>query len=52
MVAPAIIGAGRALFTGAPRLDLGPAELTRFEDGTFVARYDVKGPRPGSVTSR
>jgi dihydrofolate reductase len=42
MVAPAVVGAGRALFAGVPRIDLGPAELTRFDDGMFVARYDVK----------
>ena len=42
MVAPVVVGGGRALFAGAPRLDLGPPELTRFDDGTFVARYDVK----------
>lgn len=46
MVAPAVVGGGRALFAGVPRLDLGPAELTRFDDGTFVARYEVKGPPP------
>jgi dihydrofolate reductase len=42
MIAPAVVGAGRALFAGVPRIDLGPAELTRFDDGVFVARYDVK----------
>jgi dihydrofolate reductase len=42
MVAPAVVGAGRALFAGLPRIDLGPAALTRFDDGTFVARYEVK----------
>jgi dihydrofolate reductase len=42
MVAPAVVGAGRALFAGMPRIDLGAAELTRFDDGTFVARYNVK----------
>jgi dihydrofolate reductase len=43
MIAPAVVGAGRALFAGMPgRIDLGPAELTRFDDGTFVVRYDVK----------
>jgi len=41
-----VLGAGRALFAGVPRIDLGPAELTRFEDGTFVARYDVRGRDP------
>ena len=43
MVAPVALGAGRALFAGVPRIDLGPATLTRFDDGMFVARYDVKG---------
>jgi len=43
IVAPVLLGAGRSLFSGLPhRLDLGPAELTRFDDGTFVARYEVK----------
>jgi len=41
MIAPAVVGGGRALFAGMPRIDLGPAQLTRFDDGTFVARYDV-----------
>lgn len=44
MVAPVVVGAGRALFAGMPRIDLAPPELTRFEDGTFVARYDVTTP--------
>lgn len=43
MVAPVVVGAGRALFAGVPRTDLCPAELTRFDDGMFVARYEVKG---------
>jgi dihydrofolate reductase len=43
LVAPVALGAGRALFSGLPhRLDLGLAELTRLEDGAFVARYEVK----------
>lgn len=43
LIAPAVLGSGRALFSGLPkRLDLGPAELTRCESGAFVARYDVK----------
>jgi dihydrofolate reductase len=42
MVAPAVVGAGRALFAGTPRTDLRLADLTRFDDGTFVVRYDVK----------
>ena len=43
MVAPVVVGDGRALFAGLPgRIDLGIPDLTRFEDGTFVARYDVK----------
>ena len=45
IVAPVALGAGRALFAGLPRpIELGPAELTRFDDGTFVVRYDVKHP--------
>jgi dihydrofolate reductase len=43
IVAPVILGAGRALFQGISRqIDLGPAELTRFDDGTFVARYEIR----------
>ena len=43
IVAPVVLGAGRALFAGLPRpLDLGLGELTRFDDGTLFARYDVK----------
>jgi dihydrofolate reductase len=46
IVAPVILGAGRALFAGLPRpIDLSAGELTRFDDGTFLARYDVK-PSP------
>jgi len=42
-VAPVVLGAGRALFQGLPgRIELGPSQLTRFDDGTFVARYEVK----------
>jgi dihydrofolate reductase len=45
IVAPVILGAGRALFDGLPRrIDLGPAQLARFDDGTFVVGYDVKPP--------
>jgi dihydrofolate reductase len=45
-VAPVILGAGRALFDGLPRrIDLGPAQLTRYDDGTFVARYEVKSAK-------
>jgi len=44
LVAPVVLGAGRALFAGLPRpINLGPAELTRCDDGAFVVRYDVKG---------
>ncbi len=43
LVAPAVLGSGRALFSGvAKRIELGPVELTRCESGAFVARYDVK----------
>lgn len=45
MVAPVALGNGRALFSGLPKqIDLGPADLTRFDDGTFVTRYQVKRP--------
>ena len=47
IVAPLLLGAGRALFDGrAGRIDLGPSQLTRFDDGTFVVRYEVK-PQKG-----
>jgi dihydrofolate reductase len=43
MVVPVVLGSGRALFAGLPnQIDLGPAELTRFDDGTFAVRYEVK----------
>jgi dihydrofolate reductase len=43
MVVPVVVTRGRALFSGLPRrIDLGPAELTRFDNGTFAARYEVK----------
>ena len=45
LVAPVVLGDGRALFQGVPRIDLGPAQLTRFDDGTFIARYDLKLPQ-------
>jgi dihydrofolate reductase len=42
-VAPVVLGSGRSLFGGLPhRIDLGPAELNRFDDGTFAVRYEVK----------
>jgi dihydrofolate reductase len=41
-VAPVVLGAGRALFSGLPhRLDLAAGDLTRFDDGTFVVTYKV-----------
>jgi len=44
-VAPVVIGSGRALFSGLPRkLDLGVADLARFDDGTFCVRYQVRRP--------
>lgn len=43
MVAPVVLGHGRALFSGLSRqIDLGPAQLTRFDNGTFAVRYEVK----------
>jgi dihydrofolate reductase len=43
MVAPVLVGSGRALFAGLPhQVDLGPAELTRIPDGTFAVRYQVR----------
>ena len=45
IVAPVALGAGRALFAGLPKpIDLDLVEQTRFEDGTFVVRYEVKRP--------
>jgi dihydrofolate reductase len=45
MVVPVVLGNGRALFSGLPRqIDLGPAELTRFDSGTFAVRCEVKRP--------
>jgi hypothetical protein len=41
MVAPAVVGSGRALFAGLPPIDLRTDDLTRFDDGTFVVRYHV-----------
>lgn len=41
MVAPVVLGRGRALFAGAARTDLRQTELTRFETGGFVVRYEV-----------
>jgi dihydrofolate reductase len=41
-VAPVVLGAGRPLFSGlSHRINLGAGELTRFDDGTFVVRYQV-----------
>jgi dihydrofolate reductase len=43
LVAPVVLGAGRALFTGLPRrIDLGPAEVARSDDGALLVRYEVK----------
>jgi dihydrofolate reductase len=42
MVVPEVVGQGRSLFGGAPPTELGPADLTRFENGAFLARFEVK----------
>jgi dihydrofolate reductase len=42
LVAPVVIGRGRSLFAGLPRIELGPADLKRFDNGAFIARYEVK----------
>lgn len=43
IVAPVVLGSGRALFSGLThRIALGPAEVSRFDDGAFALRYDVK----------
>jgi dihydrofolate reductase len=42
-VAPVVVGEGRALFAGLKqRIDLRPADLTRFDNGTIYVRYEVK----------
>jgi dihydrofolate reductase len=42
-VAPVVVGEGRALFAGLEkRIDLRQADLTRFDNGTFCVRYEVK----------
>jgi dihydrofolate reductase len=43
MVVPVLLGSGRALFSGVPRqIDLDLSDLTRFENGTFAVRYQVR----------
>jgi dihydrofolate reductase len=45
IVAPVVLGHGRALFSGLPHpIDLGAAEVSRVDDGTFAVRYLVKHP--------
>jgi dihydrofolate reductase len=45
MVAPVVLGNGRALFSGLPHpIDLIAANVTRFDDGAIVVRYRVKHP--------
>ncbi len=45
LVAPVVVGSGRALFSGLPRpIELDAAEGTRLDDGTFAVRYLVKRP--------
>ena len=45
MVAPVVVGGGRALFSGLERqIDLRLSDLTRFENGTLAVRYEVKRP--------
>ena len=42
LVAPVVLGKGRALFSGLPHeINLSAAEVTRLEDGTFAVRYLV-----------
>lgn len=44
LVAPVVLGHGRALFSGLPHpIDLSGAEVTRLDDGTFAVRYLVAG---------
>lgn len=43
IVAPVVLGSGRALFAGlSHQIDLGPAEITPFNDGAFGVRYQVR----------
>jgi dihydrofolate reductase len=43
VVAPILVGAGRALFANLPKpIELGPVDVKRFESGAFLARYEVK----------
>ncbi len=45
LVAPVVLGKGRALFAGLPRpIEFSAAEGTRLDDGTFAVRYLVKHP--------
>jgi dihydrofolate reductase len=49
MVAPVVVGEGRALFAGLKqRIDLRQAELSRFDNGTLYVRYEVK-PRKSTT---
>jgi len=42
-VAPVVLGAGRALFSGLPqRIALATTDLVKFDDGTLFIRYQVK----------
>jgi dihydrofolate reductase len=46
IVAPVVLGAGRALFSGLPqRIELGTVEQTAFDDGTLFVHYEVKHSR-------
>jgi dihydrofolate reductase len=43
IVAPVVLGSGRALFSGlSRRIELGALEQSRFDDGTMFVRYEVK----------
>lgn len=43
IVAPVVLGGGRALFAGLPRpIELAAGEVTRFGDGTLLVRYEVE----------
>ena len=45
IVAPVVLGSGRALFSGlSQRIDLRSVELTGFDDGTAFVRYEVQRP--------
>jgi dihydrofolate reductase len=56
LVVPVVVGEGRSLFAGLKqRIDLRQTDLSRFDNGTFYIRYEVKphesaaGPSVGAI---